>query len=105
MKLVVTGEQKMKDLLKAVRNYLISKSEGYSSAPIAGVYVFMKVKDPAMMISLKKFEKSHRIENYKFGILYCKAGQTEENQMFSNGLFVFFHKNFSIIFFFFFKKY
>lgn len=34
---------------------------------------------------LLKMEQKLLSKGYKFGILYCKQGQTEENDMFSNG--------------------
>jgi len=33
---------------------------------------------------LIRFEKQQIVTNYKFGVLYCKAGQTDENQMYFN---------------------
>jgi hypothetical protein len=33
---------------------------------------------------LYKLEKSQKVGNYKFGILYAREGQTDENDMFSN---------------------
>jgi hypothetical protein len=33
---------------------------------------------------LLKLERSFNSQNYKFGVLYCKKGQTE-NEMFTNG--------------------
>ena len=46
---------------------------------------FYQVKDLAIEKSLLKIERNHVTYNYKFGVLYCREGQVEENDMFSNG--------------------
>jgi len=47
---------------------------------------FMKFKPVSTDISrdLLQLERSFSTQNYKFGVLYCKKDQTE-NEMFSNG--------------------
>lgn len=42
------------------------------------------IKVTSICAELKKFEDRQLIRNYKFGVLYCAAGQTDEEQMFSN---------------------
>ncbi|KAL6041375.1 putative Rap/Ran GTPase-activating protein [Balamuthia mandrillaris] len=42
------------------------------------------VRDPKLGEELLEFEDSCTIHNYKFGILYCKGGQTTEEEMFGN---------------------
>lgn len=45
------------------------------------------IKDPSIVEDLKKFEECQLVKSYKFGILFCKEGQTREEEMFSNGSF------------------
>merc|ERR1712137_635332 len=40
--------------------------------------------DSGLHKTLLRFEDGNRVKNYKFGILYCKPGQTNEDIMFSN---------------------
>ena len=46
---------------------------------------FFPIKDLSIEKALLKIEHNHVTYNYKFGVLYCKDGQTEENDMFANG--------------------
>jgi hypothetical protein len=34
---------------------------------------------------LERYEKSDMVTGYKFGVLYVKAGQKEEDDMYANG--------------------
>lgn len=68
------AECKFKDILKAVNVILEPKIP----------HNFVRCKDPALDTHLLKFENGNRVRNYKFGILHCKEGQTNENDMFSN---------------------
>jgi len=43
-----------------------------------------RIKDANIVNDLKAFEDRQLIRNYKFGLLYCAEGQTDEEQMFSN---------------------
>jgi len=45
---------------------------------------FFKCKDPELIEKLCQYEKQESILKYKFGVLYCKEGQVDENEMFSN---------------------
>ena len=65
---------KFRDILKAV--------SGMISPEVP--YTFTRCKDPALAENLLKFEHGNRVRNYKFGILYCKEGQVDENHMFAN---------------------
>ena len=47
-------------------------------------YTFTRCKDSGLHKTLLRFEDGNRVKNYKFGILYCKPGQTNEDIMFSN---------------------
>lgn len=49
---------------------------------------FILVKDLSIEKPLLKIEHNHVTYNYKFGVLYAKDDQTE-NEMFGNGLFPF----------------
>eukprot|EP01130_Rhizamoeba_saxonica_P006726 TRINITY_DN2688_c0_g1_i1.p1 TRINITY_DN2688_c0_g1~~TRINITY_DN2688_c0_g1_i1.p1 ORF type:complete len:450 (-),score=81.17 TRINITY_DN2688_c0_g1_i1:1148-2497(-) len=42
------------------------------------------IKDPSFEEELSRFESEHHVPNFKFGVLYCKEGQTTEEEMFSN---------------------
>lgn len=44
----------------------------------------IEVKDQGLIEDLKHMEDRHLIKAYKFGIVYCKEGQVDENDMFSN---------------------
>ena len=76
LQLRAPAESKFKDILKAVVNMLDSPQ------PIN----LLKCKDPSLDEHLLKFENGNRVKNYKFGILYCKDGQTDENDMFANSM-------------------
>eukprot|EP01088_Endostelium_zonatum_P019239 TRINITY_DN6548_c0_g1_i1.p1 TRINITY_DN6548_c0_g1~~TRINITY_DN6548_c0_g1_i1.p1 ORF type:complete len:910 (-),score=180.99 TRINITY_DN6548_c0_g1_i1:195-2924(-) len=49
---------------------------------------FIKLKEPQTAEALDKdlveYENKNIFENYKFGIIYCKEGQTEEDEMYNN---------------------
>jgi len=41
-------------------------------------------KDPALYTTLNTFEERQLVRSYKFGVLYCAAGQKDEEKMFQN---------------------
>jgi len=43
------------------------------------------IKDPELHNELLQMEKKLMFKTYKFGVLYCKDGQTDEVDMFQNG--------------------
>jgi hypothetical protein len=45
------------------------------------------IKSPLIVDELLNFEARQQIQSYKFGVLFCKEGQTKEEEMFSNGSF------------------
>lgn len=47
---------------------------------------FSKIKDPALNQDLIELERKLIPRNYKIGLLYVKEGQTKENEMFANGM-------------------
>jgi hypothetical protein len=47
----------------------------------------LEVKDPALAEDLRHMEDRLLIKAYRFGVVYCKQGQTDENDMFSNSSF------------------
>ena len=69
----------MKDILKAINGILNP----------AVPYLFTRCKDPGLDKALLNFENGCRVRNYKFGILYCKEGQTNEDDMFANSKLIF----------------
>jgi RAP1 GTPase activating protein 1 len=40
---------------------------------------------PELTEKLIEYDKQLVVQRYKFGVLYCKEGQTDENEMYSNG--------------------
>jgi RAP1 GTPase activating protein 1 len=44
-----------------------------------------KIKHPDFPQALFKLEMSQFVTSYKFGVLYVREGQRNENDMFSNG--------------------
>jgi hypothetical protein len=42
------------------------------------------IKDPNLINELQNYETRQLVKSYKFGVLYCAAGQTAEEDMFSN---------------------
>ena len=45
---------------------------------------FKSSTDPELETAFQNMESSYIVTNYKFGILYCTDGQTDENDMFAN---------------------
>ena len=43
-----------------------------------------RIKDPSIVAELVNFEAQGIVDKYKFGILYCREGQHDEDEMFSN---------------------
>ena len=50
---------------------------------------FVEVKDPQIVSDLCHMEERLFIPAYRFGVLYCKEGQTDEIEMFSNSFLTF----------------
>lgn len=48
-------------------------------------FKFTRIYDPEIGNKMAEFERQGIVDKYKFGILYVKEGQTDENDMFSNG--------------------
>jgi hypothetical protein len=53
-------------------------------AELLGQIEFLEVKDQKFVEELVHVEDRLLIKAYKFGVVYCKEGQTDENEMFSN---------------------
>jgi hypothetical protein len=51
---------------------------------------YVVCKEPKLVPALIKFERDYTVRDYKFGVLYCTANQTDEDDMFSNSEFLFF---------------
>ena len=66
---------KVGDILKEIQTYIPEISE----------LNYIKVKYFLIEESLLNFEKNFINNGYKFGILYCSDGQTDENHMYANG--------------------
>lgn len=79
--LFVTSESKNKERMKAVM--VACAVQGYLQNVLKGL-TFKKLKSSDIREGLLRLEKSFISPNYKFGVLYSKKGQ-DENQMFSNG--------------------
>ena len=65
---------KAKDVVRHVR----------AMFPTLSAMKLSKVKDAEIDKELLKFERDSVVTHYKFGILYCAAEQTDENEMFCN---------------------
>lgn len=76
LQLRAPAEYRFKDILKAIGTMLDIPTN------------FVRCKDPTLENHILKFESGNRIKNYKFGILYCKDGQTDENDMFANSMII-----------------
>jgi hypothetical protein len=66
---------KSKDILRCARNLL----------PALSATKLSRIRDPEVDKDLVKLEKDSVTTHYKFGLLYCAAGQVDENDMFCNG--------------------
>jgi len=53
-------------------------------AETLGQIEFLEVKDPKFSEELVHVEDRLLVKAYKFGVVYCKEGQVDENEMFSN---------------------
>ena len=53
--------------------------------PVLSQCKWVKVEDPAIKQKIFDFEQQSISTKYKVGVLYVKDGQTDENDMFSNG--------------------
>lgn len=66
---------------KEIWKYIKSESK-----ELLGDTKLQKVKEPTLLSSkLLEFEKQDIVTRYKFGLLYVREGQKDENEMFSNG--------------------
>jgi hypothetical protein len=55
-----------------------------SAYQFLGLMKLIEIGDPMIQNDLLKYEQTEIIRRYKFGVLYAKAGQTED-EIFSNG--------------------
>jgi len=82
------GDEKRTAKIKASGIFKPKKLSGkdilQNISPSLSTSKLKHIKDPELCNSLKTFEERQLIRSYKFGVLYCKAGQTDEEQMFSN---------------------
>ena len=46
--------------------------------------LFQSVKDEDFANELYRLERSQKVKQYKFGVLYVHEGQTDEDEMFAN---------------------
>lgn len=87
-----TAPVKLGHMLKNIRYWFPSLSKAK----------FIPVKDLSIEKALLKIEHNHVTYNYKFGVLYAKDGQ-DENEMFGNCLYFFseyfYSMNINILFF------
>lgn len=49
---------------------------------------FKRVNQPEVPQEFLSFEEKQTIKGFKFGVLYCGAGQVREDELFANGEFV-----------------
>lgn len=63
-----------KDVLKTLR----------SVRPEHASVKWSRCKDPSIVTELISFEQQSIVTKYKFGVLFCKEGQVDEDEMFSN---------------------
>eukprot|EP01125_Pyxidicula_operculata_P006691 TRINITY_DN2300_c0_g1_i2.p1 TRINITY_DN2300_c0_g1~~TRINITY_DN2300_c0_g1_i2.p1 ORF type:complete len:873 (+),score=120.37 TRINITY_DN2300_c0_g1_i2:60-2678(+) len=52
--------------------------------PQLGRHNLKRIKDSSIVNKIVNFESIQIVNNFKFGILYCKEGQVHEREMFSN---------------------
>jgi hypothetical protein len=50
-----------------------------------GVNDVVEGTTPDLVANLIAFEEKQLQRNFKFGVLYCKAGQKTEDEMYANG--------------------
>jgi RAP1 GTPase activating protein 1 len=70
-KLFKWGGPSIQDILKAVR-------------PSLNKQKIRMIKAPELVEDLQLLEERLMVKSYKFGVLFCKEGQTREEEMFSN---------------------
>merc|ERR1712137_155680 len=73
--LVVSSEHKPKDVLKSLSSH-------FAQYQFGGLHSVKSVESEILL----RLERSYRVNSYKFGVLYCRDGQTDENDMFANTL-------------------
>ena len=71
----VPASEKGKEMAAIVKGYLPAAFQDKK---------LHKVKDPSFKESLLKIEDQLFTNKFKFGVLYVKAGQKEENQFYQN---------------------
>ena len=76
MQFVVSNEHKPREILKALSIHPVLSNYQLSNP------VSFKPADSDS--SFSRIERSYRVNAYKFGVLYCREGQDDENDMFSN---------------------
>lgn len=57
---------------------------GKTAEPAVPKKNLKKIKSPDIVKELAHFDSSHIVLKYKFGVLYCKEGQTTEEEWFGN---------------------
>lgn len=62
----------------------LSKQLRTIAPDLQGDVPFFEVRDPELIEDLKHMEDRHLIKAYKFGVIYCKENEVDENDMFSN---------------------
>lgn len=72
---MVSSEHKPKDVLKSLCSYFVQYQFG-------SLHSVKSVESEILL----RLERSYRVNAYKFGVLYCRDGQTDENDMFANTL-------------------
>ncbi len=77
----------VKDMIKYLTTNVISYQPMYVRVtfPDLGKVKLTRVQDAELDKRLQEMEKKSITTKYKFGILYAKENQTDENEMFSNG--------------------
>ena len=56
-------------------------------ADLALIEIMAREKREAFAKDMLQTEDRQKMKGYKFGVLYCKEGQTKEDEMFGNGNF------------------
>eukprot|EP01133_Synstelium_polycarpum_P011465 gene11465-13363_t len=75
VKIVCKKECASKDMIKIIKKARVQLAN----------YKFKEVKEEKFPTALLDFEKKNTVhKNFKFGVLYAREGQTEENQIYGN---------------------
>eukprot|EP01097_Dermamoeba_algensis_P007239 TRINITY_DN4540_c0_g1_i1.p1 TRINITY_DN4540_c0_g1~~TRINITY_DN4540_c0_g1_i1.p1 ORF type:complete len:871 (-),score=166.23 TRINITY_DN4540_c0_g1_i1:15-2627(-) len=84
------GIQFKKSTISAIKRPYLQMGKGKTKELVSLVCpsipkkILQKIKDPKIQKSLIHFEQTMIFKEYKVGVLYCKAGQTTEEEMLSN---------------------